>query len=313
MYRLCWLVRLLDVLICYNVAMKISVDPGIYVAAVSGGVDSMVLLDLLRKLPDLKLVVAHLDHGVREDSKEDRELVEKTAKAHGLPFEYLEAKLGPNVSEADARTVRYAFLEDVMSRHGAQAVITAHHQDDALETAMLNLLRGTGRKGLSSLKSSENIIRPMLHVSKADIRDYAKVNSIVWREDSTNQDERYLRNFVRRQLLTKLDSIQKQQFAEQLLAAADINEALDTLLFEMLDQHISKDGLDRRWFIGLPYDASSEVMAAWLRSSEIREFDRKTIARLVTAAKTGAPGKYVDVLAGAKLYIGKHYLTLAIA
>ncbi len=83
--------------------MKITVVPGLYVVAVSGGVDSMVLLDVLQKDPELRLIVAHLDHGIREDSKQDRELVGRVASVYGLPFEYREAKLRPSVSEADAR------------------------------------------------------------------------------------------------------------------------------------------------------------------------------------------------------------------
>lgn len=293
--------------------MKITIKPGSYVVAVSGGVDSMVLLALLHELPNLQLIVAHLDHGVRDDSWQDRELVGATAQKYGLPYEYKEAHLGPVVSEADARVVRYAFLEDVMKRHQADAIITAHHQDDMLETAMLNLLRGTGRKGLSSLRSSTMLVRPLLHISKQEIRDYAAAHHIQWREDSTNQDERYLRNFVRRQLLAKLEVLQRQRLVGQLVAAANTNEMLDSLLMDELQEHLTPQGLDRRWFIGLPYDLSTEFMATWLRQAEIRAFDRMAIDRLVVAAKTASVGKQIDVLAGSKLHIGKHFLTLAMA
>lgn len=292
--------------------MKITIKPGIYVVAVSGGVDSMVLLDILRTIPDVRLVVAHLDHGIREDAWQDRALVAATAEAYGLPFDYKEAQLGPTTSEAAARAVRYAFLEEVRRKHNAQAIITAHHQDDVLETALLNLLRGTGRKGLSSLDSSDTLVRPLLHVPKQDIRAYAKAHDIQWREDSTNQDKRYLRNFVRRQLLTQLTAEQKQQFADRLLATAGINREMDTLLLDMLQAHMSPEGLDRRWFIDLPYDVSTEVMATWLRHANIRNFDRKTIARLVAAGKTAAPGKQVDVIAGNWLQVHKYYLSLVL-
>jgi tRNA(Ile)-lysidine synthase len=290
--------------------MKITVVPGKYVVAVSGGVDSMALLHLLHALPEIELVVAHLDHGIRDDAPEDRKLVASTAASYNLAFEYKEARLGPGVSEADARSVRYAFLEEVRQKHEARAIITAHHQDDVLETALLNMLRGTGRKGLSSLRSSDTIVRPLLHVSKKDIRSYAKGYGIQWREDSTNQNERYLRNFVRRQLLTQLSGTQRQRLAEQLLATASINQELDGLLGDMLAAHVSAEGLDRRWFTSLPYDVSAEIIATWLRQSDIRDFDRKAIARLVVGAKTALPGKQVDIAAGNQLRIGKHYLNL---
>src|SRR6185436_20114617 len=127
--------------------MKISVRPGKYVVAVSGGVDSMVLLDLLRQKPKLELVVAHFDHGIREDSAQDRKLVQRIAKAYGLPFVHAKGNLGPKAGEALAREARYAFLRQVQADHDAKAIITAHHQDDMLKTAIMNLLRGTGRRG----------------------------------------------------------------------------------------------------------------------------------------------------------------------
>jgi tRNA(Ile)-lysidine synthetase-like protein len=131
--------------------MKIQLPKGRYVVAVSGGVDSVVLLDALSKLPNLELVVAHLDHGIREDSIEDRRFVASLAASYGLVFEYGEGRLGSGASEATAREARYNFLRGVKMKHDAKAIITAHHQDDLIETAILNMLRGTGRKGLTSL------------------------------------------------------------------------------------------------------------------------------------------------------------------
>src|SRR5688572_27728765 len=133
--------------------MKINVAPGKYIVAVSGGVDSMVLLHLLSQHSQSELIVAHFDHGIRPDSAEDRKLVEKTAKKYGLEFVYREGELGPGASEAEAREARYGFLQIIKVKHNAKAIVTAHHQDDMLETAIINMLRGTGRKGLSSLVS----------------------------------------------------------------------------------------------------------------------------------------------------------------
>jgi tRNA(Ile)-lysidine synthase len=171
--------------------MRVELEkPGTYVIAVSGGVDSMALLDLLVEsiTEKQKLVVAHVDHGMRPDSAEDRKLVEKTAKALNLDFEYLEARLGPNASEETAREVRYKFLYHIKDKYKAEAIITAHHEDDLIETAIINLIRGTSRKGMSSLSSREGIIRPLLTYPKAELIKYAKSSKLVWREDSTNSD-----------------------------------------------------------------------------------------------------------------------------
>src|SRR5260221_102633 len=128
--------------------MELNVNPGKYIVAVSGGVDSMALLDMLVVLPGLELVVAHFERGIRADSDQDRQLVAATAARYGLPFVFMRGNLGAGVSEAAARTARYAFLGRVRGAHNAGAIITAHHQDDVIETALINLVRGTGSRGL---------------------------------------------------------------------------------------------------------------------------------------------------------------------
>ncbi len=185
-----------------------------YVIAVSGGVDSVALLDLIvsGRWKDLslnypfadssyQLVVAHFDHGIREDSGADADFVEKLAAKHQLPFELGAAKLGKNTSENTARIERYSFLQKCRKKYKAQAIITAHHQDDVLETAIINLLRGTGWRGLVSLGSTKVMLRPLLNTSKRDIVAYAKSRDLTWREDSTNKNQRYLRNYIRHSLI----------------------------------------------------------------------------------------------------------------
>src|SRR5437870_1107332 len=117
----------------------------------------MTLLDLLAKKPNVKLIVAHFDHGMRPDSEKDRQFVQVVTEKYGLPFVFSEGRLGPKASEATARTARYKFLEKTKKAEGAKTIITAHHQDDVLETAIINLLRGTGRRGLTALKSCKII------------------------------------------------------------------------------------------------------------------------------------------------------------
>jgi tRNA(Ile)-lysidine synthase len=275
--------------------MEIVVKPGKYVVAVSGGVDSMVLLDMLSKLPGMHLVVAHYDHGVREDSAEDRRLVEDAAKHYGLPFEYEEGKLGPRVGEAQAREARYAFLQRVKNNYGADAIITAHHMDDLLETAILNIMRGTGRKGLSSLASGGDMLRPLLHTPKREILDYARSHSIKWHEDSTNQSDQYLRNYVRHHILPKLGDDGQARLYAYIERAEALNPEIDAMLLLDLQDKTAGEELDRGWFIMLPYDVSCEVMATWLRTHGVREFDRKTIERLVVFGKVAFPGKLADI------------------
>ncbi|HEX9153534.1 MAG TPA: tRNA lysidine(34) synthetase TilS [Candidatus Saccharimonadales bacterium] len=275
--------------------MEIAIKPGKYVVAVSGGVDSMVLLDMLSRLPGMHLVVAHYDHGVREDSAEDRRLVENVAKHYGLPFVYEEGGLGPGASEAQAREARYAFLRRVKNDYEAEAIIAAHHMDDLLETAILNIIRGTGRKGLSSLASTRGVLRPLLHTPKCEIMDYARSHSIKWHEDSTNQSDQYLRNYVRHHILPKLGDDGRARLYGYIERAEALNPEIDAMLLLDLQDKTAGGELDRRWFIMLPYDVSCEVMAMWLRVRGVREFDRKTIERLVVFGKVAFPGKLADI------------------
>jgi tRNA(Ile)-lysidine synthetase-like protein len=290
--------------------MDITIKPGKYAAAVSGGVDSVVLLDLLNGLEGVDLVVAHFDHGIREDSANDRELVQKLAAQYGLPFEYAEGRLGSKASEATARTARYKFLEKVMKEHGAGAIITAHHEDDMLETAIINMLRGTGRKGLGALSSRSQLERPLLHVSKQEIISYAKAHNLEWHEDSTNQEEVYLRNYIRLRLLPKFDEQDKKKLLGLIDHAKVTNRQLDAILIQELNKHTDGKQLNRRWFNQLPHDVSLEVMAAWLRGQGVRSFDSKTLERLAVAAKTAPKGRQFDVINGTIIRVQKEVLAL---
>ena len=290
--------------------MQVDLQPGSYVVAVSGGVDSVALLDVVQALPNVRLTVAHFDHGIREESADDRRFVQRIALGYGLPFVYGEGQLGSNASEALARQARYAFLHGVRAASRAQAVITAHHQDDALETAIINILRGTGRRGLTALKDRDGIRRPLLQTSKQSLRAYALERGLEWREDSTNRDVTYLRNYVRHKLLPRFSPAQREQFLVLLQALAETNQQLDTQLINYLHLQPTARTLSRPLFVRLPHAVAREVLASWLRQHGIRGFDAKTLERLVVAAKTARPGTRADILQGRILRVGRDDLTI---
>jgi tRNA(Ile)-lysidine synthetase-like protein len=290
--------------------MKITVEPGRYVVAVSGGVDSMALLHLLKQLPDVQIVVAHFDHGIREDSLQDRLLVQQVAKAYKLPFVYGSGNLGSRVSEAEARQARYNFLHKVREASGSRAIITAHHKDDALETAIINMIRGTGRRGLTSLKSTDIVKRPLLQYPKADLMDYAKARKLQWREDSTNSSTAYLRNHIRRNVLTRFSPADKQKLHDILNTVHAVNQEADKIIQEFLQRNSYGNRLKRHEFIQLPHAAALEVMAAWLRTNNIRGFDKKMLERLVQGAKIHRVGREIPIDSGTKLRINKVFLAL---
>ncbi len=258
---------------------------GTYIVAVSGGVDSVALLDIICRRPDLSLVVAHFDHGIRSDSRQDEQFVAKLAEQYHLPYETERVELGPGASEAAARQARYDFLFRTRDKHEAQSIITAHHADDVIETMMINLIRGTGWRGLCSLQDTQKIRRPFLRLSKAEIIAHAKIHNLSWREDATNTDEQYLRNAVRRQLMPKADR-QKwlNLYNQQKKLVQQINREAAQL-----------DPYKRYDYIMWPRSVALEMVKTDLKLT------RRQADYALTAIKTAAHGAVLEVGANKKL------------
>lgn len=268
-----------------------------YVVAVSGGVDSIVLLDKLVRRGGAKLVVAHFDHGIRVDSADDAAFVATLAKRYELEFEMRREELGPRASEAIARDRRYTFLREVAARHGDAPIVTAHHADDVIETIAINIERGTGWRGLAVLDS--DLIRPLLHVPKRVIIDYAHQHNLVWREDSTNQDTTYLRNEFRARISAQFRHEDTEMLYGLWRTQLDLKRRIDSETKEIL----AKTGPDysRHFFTSIDTDSAIEL----LREVCSREVGfSPTIPqreRLLHAIKTLQPGKVHQVGDGIRL------------
>lgn len=278
--------------------MHIVLPEGRYILAISGGVDSAVLLHAIvnsnQALVDAgKLIVAHFDHGIRQESFKDASFVEDLAEKYGLQFVVGHGGLGPEASENTARKARYEFLELVKAQNHADAIITAHHRDDVVETAIINLLRGTGRRGLSSLKERNNLLRPLLPYKKSELLEYAKENKIDWREDETNESSKYLRNRIRKAIASndKKEDIEKLMSIIERIAV--INNSVDVEVDRLLQikHRRSKNVIPRNWFIKLPHDLASEVVYAELRHLNVQDIDHKLIEMLINFMKTAKVGK----------------------
>ena len=283
-----------------------------YVIAVSGGVDSMTLLDLIlkgTKNTDL-IIVAHVDHNIRIDSGKDLQLVSRISRKHNLKFYSTHLNLEPHASEEKARLGRYQFLNEVVLNTGAEGLITAHHQDDLIETILINLIRGTNRKGLTSLASNHQIYRPLLNYSKKAILSYALKNDLKWREDSTNKDTDYLRNYLRLQVLNKLQFNQRRAILNISENQKDLNRAIDTILDNLYRLKIKNDRLDRLWFNAIDFKTQKELLSYWLRRKGLREFNLKQIERTVNYLKVARSGAIIEVSKGYTFDIDKDYLAL---
>jgi tRNA(Ile)-lysidine synthase len=187
-------------------------------AAVSGGADSVALLFLLLDVvSDLELTIgiAHVNHGLRGKAADrDNQFVNKLADNHQLPFYSVQedvhsyAKQRKLSIEEAAREVRYLFLEKVRSSNRYDSIALGHHAGDKAETVLINLVRGTGIRGMSGIRPKNNhLIRPLLFAERREIEAFLRNRGQKWMTDSTNRDVRFLRNRIRRSFLMPIESI----------------------------------------------------------------------------------------------------------
>jgi len=182
--------------------------------AVSGGADSMLMLHLFQKA-GFSIAVAHCNFNLRgAESNEEEEFVVNYCDQHNLTlhvehFNTSEFALQEGLSiEMAARDLRYEWFNRLLDQHEYDYLATAHHQDDVIETFLINLSRGSGIKGLSGIQpKSYRIIRPMLFTNHAEIIDYCKQSSISYKTDSSNLDSIYKRNLIRNQILPLLEKV----------------------------------------------------------------------------------------------------------
>ena len=242
--------------------------------AVSGGVDSRVLLDLFRRLRDeweLFLAIGHVNHMLRgRESDEDAGFVAKLAKEHQLPFYQTQADVSEyardnKVSlETAGRKLRYRALENMRRKFGADAIVTAHNRDDQAETVLAHLIRGAGLRGLAGMAPGRSeipglavVLRPLLPFSRQSILDYARQHHLSWREDTSNQDMAFQRNRIRGELIPLIHSQYNPGIRENLYKLSRIagladayfqREAEQALAGTIREQKVGKIVLDIQRF-----------------------------------------------------------------
>lgn len=176
--------------------------------AVSGGVDSMVMAELF--LNDRwNFSIAHCNFNLRgQESDGDQLFVEEWARNNQIKIHSKQFDLGEGSVQLNARNARYNWFNELLKSEGYSCVATAHHLNDSLETALLNLVRGTGTKGVSGIKAkSDSIIRPLMFATREQLLNYAQDQKIKWREDSSNAKTDYDRNLLRSEVLPVLEKL----------------------------------------------------------------------------------------------------------
>lgn len=209
--------------------------------AVSGGLDSVVLLHSLHSLGTFNLHVAHLNHCLRGNaSQADERFVRKLASTWNLKITTAQrdvknyAKKNSLSLETAARNVRYDFLFKTARKHGIRHICLAHHADDQVETFLQRLFRGSGLTGLTGMDAISKregfiLIRPLLSLRRSDILAYARHHQLTWREDKSNTSPEHLRNRIRHELIPLLDQMFQREISPNILRLMEVIRAENDL------------------------------------------------------------------------------------
>lgn len=201
--------------------LDLPIDGGTMIIACSGGADSTALLLAVKELTDRKklfhsLIAAHFNHGLRRDSVEDAEFVRELCSERGIDFILGSSPVAKRGNlEENARNARYSFLAGTAKKHGAFAVLTGHTVNDQAETFLLNLVRGSGLDGLAAMQSvrpltkcAAELVRPLLRIAtREDTVEYCRESSVRFRSDPMNDDLRFSRVRIRREVLPLLSEL----------------------------------------------------------------------------------------------------------
>lgn len=269
----------------------------------------MAMLDIVRRrFPKEEIIVAHFDHGIRDNSKLDAEFVRRKAAEYGVEFYAGRAELDEGASEAEAREKRYEFLAKVAGSVGGE-IWTAHHLDDLVETVAINLLRGTGWRGLAGLDRA-GIRRPFLEtemfyepLDRATIYEYAAKRRLEYREDPSNSWEEYLRNRVRKKLDGALSFEQKLEIYDLWQKQKKLKREIDEIVAGLLPSAEESETRtnanspsresgtwQRSWFIDLDEKVALELLRAGTLCAGISA-TRPQLLRFLEAIKTYPSGK----------------------
>ncbi|MFT2009062.1 tRNA lysidine(34) synthetase TilS [Pontibacter sp. 13R65] len=271
-------------------------------ATVSGGIDSVVLCEVLHQLK-FDFAIAHCNFGLRaEESEADQVFVKKLAKKYEVPFftenfSTTAFAQQENIStQMAARTLRYNWFEQVRQQEGYDYIATAHHSNDTSETILLHLTKGTGIAGLHGIPPKNGrIIRPLLSLTKDDIYEFVTANQIIWREDSSNQSVKYQRNKIRHDVIPVLKEINPnleetlQQTAERVSHA----EAIVAAYIANLEQQAVRQEEDAVYIDLAPLRQANGLPVVLHELLKPYNFSYSVVLEL-TKALDGLSGKQFD-------------------
>ena len=288
-------------------------EPGDTVlAAVPGGADSVALLVALLDLRDefeITIVAAHLDHGLRGvESGADRLFVEDLARRYEVPCASEAASVPPGNVEAEARRLRYAFLERAADQLGATKIATGHTRDDQAETVLLRVLRGAGRRGLGGIRPRRGrIIRPMLGCDRIQVRAFLVERGLAWRRDYSNFDLTLERSRMRHGFLPALAREFNPRLTAALADLADVMREEDLLLDRLAAVGARSDALESPVLNAIePPLARRAIRQWWRRHGSGQRLGRTHVDAVRHLASRASDGGEIAVPGGAVTRAGRY-------
>ena len=257
------------------------------ILAVSGGVDSMALLNMYAHAD---IIVVHIDHGTRKSSAKDADFVRQKCRELGVNFYETRLGLGEGVSEELARKKRYEFLKTIQEKEGG-TLCTAHHLDDVLESIAINLIRGTGWRGLTPFYGDE-LVRPFIisKMWKRDVLKFAGEHGVCFRQDPTNYETDYLRNRVREKM-AELDETTRVDIISLFEKQNELRRKIEKLVTELAKQTVvGKNFHKKEFFLTADKKVALEVLRK-ICLMHRHSLTRKQLMDFLSAIKTYAPHK----------------------
>ena len=273
------------------------------ILAVSGGVDSMALLTMYAHAD---IIVAHVDHGTRDSSAEDADFVRQKCQELGVKFYETKLELGEGISEELARKKRYEFLKIIQEKEGG-TLCTAHHLDDVLESIAINLIRGTGWRGLTPFYGDE-LVRPFIisKMWKRDVLKFAGEHGVCFRQDPTNYETDYLRNRVREKM-AELDETTRADIIKLFEKQNELRNKIEKLVAELAKQTVvGKNFHKKEPFLTADEKVALEVLREICLMHGF-SLTRKQLADFLSAIKTYAPHKRFNLPKNHFVTILKNY------
>jgi tRNA(Ile)-lysidine synthetase-like protein len=283
--RLAWIERTAK-------GLKVYPKERVYLVGVSGGVDSRVLLQTLIDTGFTNLVICHLDHRLRgSDSERENRLIRRLATRLKLPLVQEQVQSWPpKISlETAARQARQQFFARAAKQFGASHVFLGHHADDQVETFLFNILRGAGSIGQAAMRTETRIsaggvdlivVRPLLHVWKQEIRDYARQRRLTCSEDVTNAENKFTRNRIRNLLVPEIERILGRPFKSNLLRLCEIAGDEAELLHQLTPTWWELDELPVRDLRTLPVAFQRRVIHQWLTRKQIDDVSFEDVEQI---------------------------------